>query len=97
MHISLFANGHSSDEVYRPIVVDMKRDSKAIQFLDIATVGCLIGGLNNWMGYGNAFWVGFFLLSASGLRFFIDQSNRKHLLHKLDWEHSIQFEKAGIK
>lgn len=93
MHTNLFTNGHSTSEVYRFLVKDYTRDSRTLQILDGLAIACLLGGLNDWLGKADLFWFGFWLCAAAALRYFIDQSNRKHLLHKIDWDFARENEK----
>lgn len=90
LHNNLFRNGHSKREVRQALKDHYVRDSKIIQVSDAVT-GFSVGYIAHQQSalVGVAVFAGVFSALIS-LRLFIDQSNRNHFLHRLDWEDALK-------
>lgn len=86
MHTNLFANGHTTRDVYEALVNHQKRDQTIVLVADLGLAASI------WMaartsGQDRLIW--FVLIAFTGmtaLRYFIDMSNRNSFLHRLDWD-----------
>tara|TARA_R110002033_G_scaffold162231_1_gene198891 strand:- start:286 stop:561 length:276 start_codon:yes stop_codon:yes gene_type:complete len=86
MHQNLFQNGHAHAEVYEAIRADYARDSKAVKFFDAIWIGALIAGLIDLFELSSLWFVLAAIFTMISLRYFVDQSNRNHMLHRIDWD-----------
>ena len=94
MHTNLFANGHTTSEVYEALVKHQKRDQTIVMIADLGLAASI------WMttrtsGQDRVIWL--VLIAFTGmtaLRYFIDMSNRNSLLHRLDWDEAKARESA---
>lgn len=86
MHVNLFSNGHSRREIHKALREHYERDSRILFVIDAVLGGSvlyLIRNLPTDQAIAIAVAIG---ATVTGLRYFIDQSNRNFYLHRLDWE-----------
>ncbi|MCC2979053.1 hypothetical protein [Sphingomonas sp. IC4-52] len=93
--MSMFAEGHSTDEVRKAIGQHFQRDAKTVGVLDLLTLGAVLV-LTRHMEIIDrvAVWVAVFSI-LKGLRLFMDQVLRNWYLHRLDWDDAVQRERTG--
>ena len=85
MHNNLFSQGHTRRDVKGSLSQNQKRNNTALQVLDLVVGACLIYLLRNQpILDAAAIFIGSFA-ALSGIRYFVDQSNRNFYLHRLDW------------
>lgn len=86
MHTNLFRFGHTRAEVLDGINADHKRDSGTLRIIDLVMFGSVLVLVRN-MDRVDAIATFVAVFTAiTGLRYFIDLSNRNFYLHRLDWE-----------
>ncbi|RYE42892.1 MAG: hypothetical protein EOP21_07945 [Hyphomicrobiales bacterium] len=93
-HVNLFSAGHTSDEVRSALEQHQRRDGRWIGFYDLVMGGCVAYLLRDTEPLTFIAGLTAVLMAITGMRYFIDQSNRNFYLHRLDWERSLEGERV---
>lgn len=94
-HKNLFQFHRGPTEVYKSLQRDYASNSRELKFWDLLAVGCML-----WLTRDLPTWdwlaaLGLYAAAATGLRTFLDNSNRNFLMHHLDWSIAQQEEQRS--